>query len=617
MTSELAWSKKSGKVISKLMKILRLATAGSVDDGKSTLIARLLLDTNSLPDDLKPSEHSSSSLANLLDGLDIEREQGITIDVAHRFFDLDGRRYHIMDSPGHEQYTRNMATAASGADVLLLLVSANEGVKPQTLNHLRVATFVGIKKTIIVVNKLDLVKKPAKAFRSIRDYLIENSNLSNQNVEFVGVVALSGENVVKRSQRLCFDGSRSLLQALQDAELDAQLIGRQKEAEPEMISIQAVMRGERRVYLGEVLSGVISEHSLLASSGNSEHVNLQDLHVSGRPAVDASSGSQISFTLSREVDLARGDILSKAIIQKETAFSADLIWLDSSPGFLKRRYLIQIGQQKVAARITKIKSLELDGQRIDISGGAIPANSKSRVEVFASSPLVFLENELSKLSKFILIDPELGKTLAAGRVVHTQRKSQNVVAHQFDVTPKTLADRLGFIGRVIWLTGLSASGKSTLANAIAIELANRGVMFSILDGDSLRLGLNKDLGFTDSDRIENIRRTAEVAKILVDSGLVAIVALVSPFRSDREDAKEIIGQENFIEVFVSTPLEICEKRDPKGLYKKARSGSIPNFTGIQSRYEPPISPDIEINSALMSPESGARKVIQFFSDELE
>lgn len=599
------------------MKIIKIATAGSVDDGKSTLISRLLLDSDSLPEDLKPKDNSPSSLANLLDGLDLEREQGITIDVAHRFFDSAGQRFHIMDSPGHEQYTRNMATAASGAQALLLLISADEGIKPQTVKHLQVAQLVGVSDFIVVVNKLDLVQRPERVFTRIKEEFLQIVNQSQITIEFVGVVALTGENVVKPSRRLSFGGSRSLLAALLDVGKKSKQKSQLQNEELGLISVQTVLRESGRTYLGEVFSGQIKNGDSLKVSGQSIEAQIQGLLVSGQPSEIALEGDQVSFSLAQDVDLARGDILSTGPVSKETSFLADIVWLDSSPGFLKRRYIIQVGHQKVPARITKIKSLELEGQPTSSNRTELPTNAIGRVEFFVSIPIVITENKASKLARFIVIDAETCNTIAAGVIAHKLRKSQNVIPHDFESNSKSVAARLGFVGKVVWLTGLSGSGKSTIANAVAAKLAERDLLFSILDGDSLRLGINKDLGFTDSDRVENIRRTAEVAKLLSDSGLITIVALVSPFRNDREDAKEIIGEDNFLEIFVSTPIEECEKRDPKGLYKKARAGLIPNFTGIDSRYEAPIAPALEVNSADLSIESAASKIIDLVLAALE
>jgi bifunctional enzyme CysN/CysC len=592
-----------------MQRILKVATAGSVDDGKSTLIARLLLDSGSLPVDLRPKDTKPGTLANLLDGLELERQQGITIDVAHRFFDHGDTRFHLMDSPGHEQYTRNMATAASGADALLLLISANEGVKPQSMNHLRVAKLVGVKRFIVAINKLDLVRNRVSTIQKIQEQIKSEFDFPEGALQFVGVIATTGENVVRPSRRLSIDGSLSLLQTLSELATEASKVETINAPEETAISIQDVFRGENRLYLGELISGQLSEGQSLFVSGTSLKCTVTDLLASGSKSGKANRGSQIAFRVAEDRDIARGDLLTASQTEKSTSFTANLVWLDTTPGYLKRRYLLQVGHQRVSCRISKIKSLDSDSHNGSQRPDELPTNSTSRVEIVTTSPVSIDASNQSALNNLILIDSETSNTCAAGKVIQEQRRSQNLFEHGFEVDSRAVARNLGFKGKVVWLTGLSGSGKSTVANALALELADRGALFSILDGDSLRQGLNKDLGFTDSDRVENIRRVAEVAKIQVKSGLVTIVALVSPFRADRKDAKEIVGQQDFIEVFIDAPIEVCEQRDPKGLYKKARSGQIPNFTGVNSVYEPPTEPDLYLDTTKSNPSESAAKII--------
>jgi bifunctional enzyme CysN/CysC len=592
-----------------MQRIIKVATAGSVDDGKSTLLARLLLDTGSLPVDLRPKDSNPGSLANLLDGLELERQQGITIDVAHRFFD-DGRiRFHLMDSPGHEQYTRNMATAAAGADALLLLISANEGVKTQSLNHLRVAKLVGVTRFIIAVNKLDLVRNRAAVFAQIQQEVRAELDDSEAHVEFVGVIATTGENVVTSSKRLSFDKEQSLLGALQGLDTGSTRTIKSGHQEETVVSIQDVFRGKQRQYFAELAAGELSQGQTLFLSGTSLRCTISNLLVSGSPSEKATRGSQLSFQIAEDRDIARGDLLTASQTEKSTTFTANLVWLDATPGYLKRRYFLQVGQQKVSCRISKIKSVESEIAATGGSKSELIINSISRVEIVATSPVFIDINPAASLNNLILIDPETANTCAAGKVIQEQRRSQNLFTHGFEIDSRKVAAGLGFQGKVVWLTGLSGSGKSTVANALAIELASRGSLFSIVDGDALRQGLNQDLGFTNADRVENIRRAAEVAKLQVASGLVTIVALVSPFRADRDDAREIIGTSDFLEVFIDAPLGVCEQRDPKGLYKKARAGKIPNFTGIDSPYEPPTSPEIRIDTTQTSPVEAAKQII--------
>ena len=591
-------------------RIVKIATAGSVDDGKSTLIARLLLDSDSLPQDLKPKDTKPGTLANLLDGLEVERQQGITIDVAHRFFDHGNVRFHLMDSPGHEQYTRNMATAASGADALLLLISANEGIKPQTLNHLRVAMLVGVRRFIVVINKLDLVRNRAATVREARSQIVSAFDFTDASLEFVGVIATTGENVVNPSRRLSFEGSGSLLQALQKlAAASSDSLLNPAGSNNSIVSIQHVIRTDKRRFLAEVFSGSVAEGQVLLLSGTDIKCTVKDLYASGAQAVTAESGSQISFELEEDRDIARGDLLTQERTEKASFFAANLVWLDQTPGYLKRRYFLQIGHQRVSCRISKIKVRDTGFASNASNLTELPANSISLVEIVTTSPVLLDLVDSSPLQRFILIDSESSYTCAAGIVRQIQRRSTNLTQHDFKTNPREVASQLGFEGKVVWLTGLSGSGKSTIANALAGQLAARGTLFSILDGDSLRQGLNRDLGFTDADRVENIRRSAEVSKLLAASGLVVIVALVSPFRSDREDAREIIGPTDFLEIFVDAPLEVCEERDPKGLYKKARAGLIPNFTGIDSSYEPPLRPSLRIDTSRETPLKAAEQIL--------
>lgn len=593
-----------------MQKIVKIATAGSVDDGKSTLIARLLLDSDSLPEDLRPKDTLPGTLANLLDGLELERQQGITIDVAHRFFDSGDVRFHLMDSPGHEQYTRNMATAASGADALMLLISANEGVKPQTLNHLRVAKLVGVRNFIIVVNKLDLVRNRVATIREVRSQIESEFDFSSLRAEFIGVIATTGENVVRPSKRLAIDNERSLLAVLHDLAVEQPQNSSPSVEAPTIVSIQHVLRANGRRFFGEVLSGNLSEGQILTVAGSTNTCTIGNLHVSGSRAQAAVEGAQVSFELAEDRDVARGDLLTEGKSEKISTFTANLVWLDQDPGLLKRRYLLQVGQQRVSCRISKIKSVEAENEDTVTSPTELSMNSVAKVEIVANSPILLDANGPESLKRLILIDPQSASTCAAGVALQVQRRSQNLISHGFDIDPRKWAAQLGFQGKVIWLTGLSGSGKSTIANSIASELSNRGLLFAIIDGDSLRQGLNRDLGFTDGDRVENIRRAAEVAKMMVNSGLVVIVALVSPFRSDREDAKEIVGNEDFLEVFVDAPLSVCEGRDPKGLYKKARAGQIPNFTGIDSAYEPPLRPGVRIDTTCQTPDQAAEEILK-------
>jgi bifunctional enzyme CysN/CysC len=580
-------------------EIFHITSAGSVDDGKSTILARLLLDTGSVFEDqlagVNPREVDATTLADLLDGLDSERAQGITIDVAHRFFDSDTRRYHIADSPGHEQYTRNMATAASHADALLLVVDARVGIKPQTINHVAIARKLGIDKVIVAINKMDLVDYKKGVFQTIHRDLTASPYLAGlASLQIIPVSGLLGDLVVRRTRKMSWFDGPTLLEAL-----DALSLTR-KQSSDALFSIQLIQRlpGGGRRYLGSLLQGTLSQGTELRSPryGDRRFV-VDELIESGHFVETAAGPAEIALSISAEVDLERGDTLTDSHNLAYTdQFEADLVWLDAIQGVAGRTVVIRLGHTSVKGSITRIYGVGEEDQKLG-QQDHIDSNEVVRVNLETHEKLVMAPlSQIPALGRLILVNPETGHTLAAGVVNHTLRRGDNIVEHAFSVTPTLRGQLTGVAGRVVWFTGLSGSGKSTLANAVSLELAARKIPHSNLDGDALRRGLNKDLGFTEADRVENIRRTAEVAKLMADSGLVVLVSLISPYRADREGAREIIGRERFVEVFVDTPLEICERRDSKGLYDKARRGLIPNFTGIGAPYERPRKPNLIVNT---------------------
>ncbi|AVG23021.1 sulfate adenylyltransferase subunit / adenylylsulfate kinase [Pontimonas salivibrio] len=622
-------------------EIFHITSAGSVDDGKSTILARLLLDTGSVFEDqlggIDPKKVDATTIADLLDGLDSEREQGITIDVAHRFFDSPTRRYHIADSPGHEQYTRNMATAASHADALLLVIDARVGLKPQTLTHLGIARKLGISRYVIAVNKMDLVDYKKRVFTDISAQIDELFNQDDAPpYEAIPVSGLAGDNVVRATKRMSWWKGGTLLQAL-----DTFSLPRTEKTDP-LFVIQYVQRvpGGGRRYLGSLLHGTLSVGDQLHSpryTAKSFRVTELIAHTQHQEMVKGPA--EISVAIDAEVDLERGDVLwapthndpeNAAAHQSEPAgvnrsavehtalghpvvehtdqFEVDLVWLDEEQGFPGRTYLLRLGHTTTKATITRAFDIGPDGSKagqIDHLG----ANSLSQVNIEAHNKLSLTTfQNLRELGRLVLVDQVSGSTVAAGVVNHTLRRADNLKEHSFSVLTGERSALTGYQGRVAWFTGLSGSGKSTLANEVSVSLTRAGVPHSILDGDGLRLGLNRDLGFSEADRVENIRRAAEVAALMADSGLVVLVSLISPYRSDRAHAKEIVGEGRFVEVFVDTPLEICEQRDPKGLYQKARAGLIPNFTGIGSTYESPATPDIRIHHEV-SPSDASQQVI--------
>lgn len=594
-------------------EIFHVTSAGSVDDGKSTILARLLLDTGSVFEDqlggIDPRSVDATTLADLLDGLDSEREQGITIDVAHRFFDSNVRRYHLADSPGHEQYTRNMATAASHADGMLLVVDARVGLKPQTRTHFEIARMLGINQFVVAVNKMDLVGCKKKVFESVSDSVEEL--LANHPIAYriVPVSGLIGDNIVSPSRKMSWWSGGTVLEVLESFEKPV------RPPTEAVFSIQYVQRipGGGRRYLGSVVAGNLTlGMSLTSARYPAQALKIVEIVHSGY-TVDGTVGpTEVSLRLDGERDLERGDILSTSSTLSYTdQFEADLVWLDESQGFPGRVYLLRIGHATMKTTMTRIFSIDDDSAKHGVINH-VSANDRVRANLECHQKLsLAVFNELPEAGRFVLVDPNSGHTVATGVVNHTLRRAENLTAHKFDVSVADRSALTGRQGRVAWFTGLSGSGKSTLVNALSVSLTYEKVPHAILDGDELRLGLNKDLGFSEPDRVENIRRTAEVAKMMADSGLVVLVSLISPYIADREHARDIIGPDRFKEIYVDTPIEVCEERDPKGLYQKARDGLIPNFTGVSAPYEAPEQPAcvVRYGTALSEIEASLMEVL--------
>ena len=571
-------------------EIFKITSAGSVDDGKSTILARLLLDTGSIYEDQIDKDYDPNNIADLLDGLESERDQGITIDVAHRFFDSELRRYQIADSPGHEQYTRNMATACAGSDCLMLVIDVREGIKPQTQLHLEIALRLGIREVIFAVNKIDLVGFSKKAFtlveKQIETMLAEKSaRFSNLRHQVIPVSGLTGANVVKGSSSLKWFNGPTLIQAMD------QVKASREKSESGFIAIEYVQRrfGGGRRYLGSLRNSKLLQNDKVFFGG--EAIGIKALLVEGEKIPEAKPGAAVSLELTKEIDLQPGNSLTLYKIEPHSQIEADLIWLSDTPGVRGRRFSLKSYGSSTDATITKITSID---PKTDAKAGQVSAIQSNQIVrcnlVLQSKSLLPNFEDDQQLGKFILIDPFDGQTVAAGTVNHPLRRGENLTRQEFAVAGSKFSELTGQTGRVIWLTGLSGSGKSTLANAVSLRLFEQGKPHYVLDGDNLRLGINNDLGFTDEDRSENVRRTAEIAKLMADAGLIVLVCLVSPFNSDRKMARDIIGDEKFNLVFMGTSLEICEQRDPKGLYKKARRGEIPNMTGLGSPFE---NPDID------------------------
>ena len=591
--------------------VLQLVTCGSVDDGKSTLIGRLLAETDSVPIDqldyARRTRRGGSTIpvgevdfSLLTDGLEAEREQGITIDVAYRHMNLpNGRRVLIADAPGHEQYTRNMAVAASNGDVAILLVDAARGVRPQTHRHLTVSALMGVRTVIIAVNKMDLIGYEHAAFEEIVGVVKTTAaRLGVPQVVAIPISAFAGDNITQASTNMPWYSGPTLLQFLSDWEPVVT-----EETAGFRFPVQFIVRAEGnfRGYAGTVVAGAIKPGDEITVADSSRTAKVDRIVAHGGDLERAEFGQAVTITLDHEVDVTRGDVLTAkdpdgSTLQPADRFAADMVWIGEEPLAHGRSYLLISGSRSVPATVTNVR------HRLDVVSGhehaarLLEMNDIGRVEVATDRPIPMDGYDKCRdTGGFLLVDRVTADTVAAGLVRHAMRRAFNVVPHDYDVTADARASLMGHPSRVVWLTGLPGSGKSTIADAAVRRLHAMGVHTYVLDGDNVRTGLNKDLGFTAEDRAENVRRVAEVAKLMSDAGLVVFVALVSPYQSDREAAKALFPEGDFLEVYVDTPVEVCAERDPKGLYAKAAAGNLPNMTGMGQAYEVPEHPDLVLN----------------------
>ncbi|WP_448676366.1 sulfate adenylyltransferase subunit CysN [Delftia acidovorans] len=590
--------------------LLRFITCGSVDDGKSTLIGRLLFDSQQIFDDQLATLQADSKrhgtqgeeidFALLVDGLAAEREQGITIDVAYRFFSTSRRKFIVADTPGHEQYTRNMATAASTADVAIILIDARKGILPQTKRHAYIASLMGIRHVAIAVNKMDLIDFRIDTFQQIESSFRQLADkLGLESVSAIPVCALSGDNVASRSAHMHWYCGPTLLSYL---ETIPRLPASGKNF---AFPVQYVNRpnADFRGFSGTVASGQISVGTSVRVCASGQVAQIKQILTFDGDLDTTGTGDAITVVLDREVDASRGDVFTTTDNPMEMSdqFEASLIWMHTEHGLIGRSYALKLANQWTGASITAIKYRVEANTLSHESCRQLRLNDISVCNLALSRPVAFDSYHNSRtFGAFILVDRFSNSTVAAGLIHHSLRRAQNVHRQALSIKRQDRERLNGHEGKVIWFTGLSGSGKSTIANALEKELHVQGKRTYILDGDNIRQGLSKDLGFTDADRVENIRRIAEVSKLMMDAGLIVITAFISPFRAERQMARELVGDSNFIEAFINTPLEICEKRDPKGLYKKARNGQLPNMTGINSPYEAPDTPSIEIDTTTMS-----------------
>jgi len=603
------------------LDLLRFITCGSVDDGKSTLIGRMLYEAQMIFEDQVASLRADSKrhgtqageidFALLVDGLAAEREQGITIDVAYRYFNTDRRKFIVADTPGHEQYTRNMVTGASTADVAVILLDATQGVLTQTCRHSFIASLLGIQHVVLAVNKMDLVDFDREVFDDIvATYMEFSDRLDFRSITPIPVSALQGDNVVQRSERTPWHSGPCLLGFLEMVEV------RQSQLHhPFRFPVQWVNRGvpEYRGYSGTVVSGSIAKGQQLRVLPSGEIATVADI-VLYRDRLDQAVVDQaVTITLDRDVDISRGDVLVAADNPCEVSdqFDVSLVWMNEEPGFSGRTYWLKFGNSRLNATLSGIKFKYNVNTLEQLPSHALELNEIGRATMSLDKAVPFeAYRDCRAMGSFVLIDRYSYATVAAGTINFALRRAQNVHRQALTVDKGARAKLNGHRGRALWFTGLSGAGKSTIANALEQVLHSQGIRTYLLDGDNVRHGLNKDLGFTDADRVENVRRVAEVAKLMVDAGLVVSVAFISPFRSERDMARTLFDEGEFLEIHADVPLETAEARDPKGLYKKARKGELPHFTGIDSAYEPPESAEIVLPTAELSVDECVARILE-------
>ena len=599
---------------------LRFLACGAVDDGKSTLIGRLMAETGSIPDDQLANLVNLSKkfgttgagldYALLLDGLEAEREQGITIDVAYRYFGTPKRAFIVADTPGHEQYTRNMVTGASNAEFAMLLVDAKAGLTKQTLRHSRILSLLGIRRILLTVNKMDLVDCAEAPFTAITEEFRKFvSQLSFDHVEAIPIVARDGDNIVHPSKRMPWYKGPTVL-----AHLEAVPVSTHQREEAARFHVQSVMRTDTggRGYAGYVSSGAFKKGDpiIVARSGRKSIISRIYVYPSEIDSVE--TGQAATIELADQVDVGRGDIFAPVDAVPEVAdqFAAHVVWLNDNPMLPGRTYSLRIGTHSVAATVTALKyGTDIEtGEHAAVTTLAI--NDIGYCNLATTEPIAFDPYAKNReTGAFILVDRQTGATSGAGMADFPLYRASNLVKQDYEIDKNFRAKMKAQRAAVVWFTGLPSAGKSTVLNLVEQKLSRRGIHTYALDGDNLRLGLNRDLGFTEADRVENVRRAGEVARLMVDAGLVVLCAFVSPFRNERRSVRERHDTGEFIEVFVDTSLAICEARDPKGLYAKARAGKAFHVTGIDSPYEPPEDPEIHLRTETGTPDAMAEQVV--------
>ncbi|MFN4097127.1 MAG: sulfate adenylyltransferase subunit CysN [Sphingomonas sp.] len=601
--------------------LLRFITCGSVDDGKSTLIGRLLYDSKMIFEDQLAALEADSKrvgtqgqeidFALLVDGLAAEREQGITIDVAYRFFATEKRKFIVADTPGHEQYTRNMVTGASTADLAVILIDARKGVLTQTRRHSFLAHLIGIRHIVLAVNKMDLVGYDQATFDGIvADYRAFAESIGIAEFTAIPISGFKGDNITGASGNTHWYRGPALIEHLETVP-----VGGDGDARPFRMPVQWVNRPnlDFRGFAGTIASGSVKPGDAvrILPSGRTSHV-ARIVTYDGDLA-EAGRDQSVTLTLTDEVDCSRGDVIVAADSPPEVAdqFQATIVWMDQEELLPGRAYWLKLGTQTVSATVQPPRHVICVNTMAELSAKTLALNDIGVAEVYTDRPIVFEPYADSHdMGGFILIDKLTNATVAAGMLNFSLRRAQNVHWQALEITREAHAAQKGQHPRLLWFTGLSGSGKSTIANLVEKKLHALGKHSFLLDGDNVRHGLNKDLGFSDADRVENIRRVGEVAKLMCDAGLIVLTAFISPFRAERELVRRMLPEGEFFEIFVDTPLEEAERRDVKGLYKKARAGEIANFTGISSPYEAPVNPEIRIDTQRMTPEAAADLVVE-------
>ena len=606
-------------------ELLRFITCGSVDDGKSTLIGRMLYESHMLFDDhLAALEADSKKVgtqegeidfALLVDGLAAEREQGITIDVAYRFFSTDKRKYIVADTPGHEEYTRNMATGASTADVAIILVDASQGVLTQTRRHSFIVSMVGVKRIILAVNKLDLVDYSEEVFNQIKsDYTnFANEALTLEEITAIPISALKGDNIVESSENTPWYDGQSVMEYLETVEVAAS-----SQSRPFRMPVQWVNRPNRefRGFAGLIGSGCISAGDKIRVLPSGTESTVARIVTYDGDLELAGAGRSVTLTLTDEIDISRGDIITSADSPCSSAdqFQARILWMNDSAMMPGRQYLFKSNSQTSPMTLGRLK------HRIDVNtleelpAKVLDMNEIGVCNISLSSRIAFdAYDDDPVMGGFVIVDRMTNNTVGMGLIDFALRRADNIHWQSMDVTKQSRAEQKSQRPRLIWFTGLSGSGKSSIANILEKKLQAMGRHTITLDGDNIRHGLNRDLGFTKADRVENIRRVGETSKLMVEAGLICISSFISPFTSERDMVRGMMDEGEFVEIFVDTPIEVCEQRDVKGLYAKARAGELPNFTGISSPYEAPKNPEIRIDTTQLSAEEAAEQIIDYLS----